>query len=430
MTGPLADAEVAALLAPVAAAPAIALAVSGGADSLALLAAVDGWRKAPGRPAVTVLSVDHGLSPGSDVVAARVAAIAAARGMPAHRLRWEGAKPAADIEAAARRARYGLLFAAARAAGASHLLTAHSLEDQAETFLMRLERGSGLFGLAAMRPLLAVDGIALFRPFLAVPRARLAATTAAAGLVAHDDPMNADPRFARVRIRQALPAFAAAGLTPQAIGATAARLAVAADAIDAAVDRLLAESVSVDSFAVAHLSRAAFAAAPEAVRFRLVVRLLQAVGGEGYPPRSARVEALLAALAAAPEGRPVRRTLAGAVVEGRRDDIRLWRESGRAGLPAMAIPAGFRGVWDHRFTVSASVATPSGLVLSALGAARAVGLERPARLPAAAMAALPALRAGDALVAVPALGWGRAGVTVSECVSHRLLAPRRFPVLA
>src|SRR5690606_37797987 len=101
---------------------------------------------------------------------------AAARGLPARLLRWEGPKPAGDIEAAARRARYDLLVAAARDVGATHILAAHHREDQAETFLMRLSRGSGVFGLAAMRPIVDLDGVALFRPFLAVPRDRLAAT--------------------------------------------------------------------------------------------------------------------------------------------------------------------------------------------------------------------------------------------------------------
>ena len=431
MTGALEAGEVAALLAPLAPATAIALAVSGGADSLALLAAVAGWRRAPGRPAVTVLTVDHGLSPGSDRVAAGVVAAATGLGLPARLLRWTGPKPGRDVEAAARRARYALLFAAAREAGASHILTAHSRDDQAETFLMRLERGSGLFGLAAMRRTVEADGVILFRPFLGVPRARLAATTAAAGLAPHEDPMNADPRFQRVRMRRFLPDLAQAGLTAEVIAATAARLADAADAIDAAVDGLVAGAVAVDPFAVVTVRRDALAMAPGEVRFRLMVRLLQAVGGEDYPPRSARVASLLAALSDVPESRPVRRTLAGAVVEGRRDVVRLWREGGRRGLPAVALPAGFRGVWDHRFAVTVSQGAPPGLVLSALGSSRAEGLARPARLPSAAMATLPAVFAGKSLVALPSLNWGEGGlVAVAECVSDRLAAPRRFPAMA
>ncbi len=426
MSSALADAEIAALLAPAVDAPALALAVSGGRDSLALLIAVDRWRRAPGRPRIVVLTVDHGLSPGSDRVAADVAAVAAARGLAARVLRWEGTKPATALEAAARHARYRLLFTAARAAGATHVLTAHSLEDQAETFLMRLERGSGIFGLAAMRATVAVDDLTLFRPFLAVPRPRLAATVAAAGVSPHEDPMNADPRFHRVRMRRLLPELAAAGITAEAIAATAARLAAAADAIDALVDTLIAEAVTVDAFAMTSLPVDRFARASEEVRFRLLVRLLQAIGGAEYPPRSARVEALAAAL-----GAPSRRTLAGVVVERKGETIHLWREAGRIGLPILDAPPGARLGWDHRFAIAIPSGAPPGLVVAPLGVARPADLVRPAGVPAAALAALPAVLAGQRPVAIPTLGWGSVpGIEVTESVSRRLARPARFPMLA
>jgi tRNA(Ile)-lysidine synthase len=312
------------------------------------------------------------------------------------------------------------------AAGATHVLTAHSLEDQAETFLMRLERGSGIFGLAAMRATLGVDGLTLFRPFLAVPRARLAATTAAAGLSPHQDPMNADPRFQRVRMRRQLPALAAAGITAEAIAATAARLAAAADAIDAMVDALVAETVTVDAFAVATLRADAFARAPEEVQFRLLVRLLQAIGGAGYPPRSARIEALAGAL-----GAPTRRTLAGVVVERKAATIRLWRETGRTGLPVLDAPPGACLGWDHRFAIAVPPDAPPGLVVAPLGAARPADIMRPPGLPAAALAVLPAVLSEGRLAAIPTLGWGAIpGIEVTESVSRRLARPARFPVLA
>jgi len=429
----LADTEVAALFAPAAASPVIALAVSGGRDSLALLAAADRWRKGKGRPAVVVLTVDHGLSAGSDTVAASVAAIARARGLAVHVLAWAGPKPASGIEAAARRERYRLLADAARTAGATHLLTAHSLEDQAETFLMRLERGSGVFGLAAMRREIDLDGLVLFRPFLAVSRDRLAATTAAAGLAPHEDPMNADPRFLRVRVRRLLPALAMAGLDPAALSASAGRMAQAADAIDASVDALVAAAVGIDAFAVARLRPEALAEAPAEVRFRLLVRLLQALGGDDYPPRAVAVAALMAGLSEA--GARFKRTLAGVVVERQAGVIRLYREAGRAGLPAVAVAPGSALAWDHRFRITVGADAPNGLRIAALGAARPPGMPLPVGLPAAARAALPAAFVGETVVAVPILGWSApgastVGIAAAEIVSRRLAAPPRFPDLA
>ena len=430
----LAETEVAALLAPLAASPVIALAVSGGSDSLALLTAVDRWRKVGKRPRIIVLTVDHGLSPGSDAVAASVAAVAAARGLEARTLTWPGPKPKGDIEAAARQARYRLLVATAREAGASHLLTAHSMDDQAETFLMRLERGSGVFGLAAMRRDIDLDGLILFRPFLGVSRTRLAATTAAAGLSAHEDPMNVDPRFLRVRMRRLLPALAAAGIDATALAETAARLARVADAVDDAVDRLVAASVTVDAFAVATISGDSFAAAPEEVRFRLIVRLLLAIGGDDYPPRYERLQALLAALLKDPST-AMKRTLAGVVVERRPRGILLYREAGRDGLPVLPAPPGFVGLWDRRFRVEVAADIQRGLVVAALGTARPDGLVRAAGVPAGAMAALPAFFAGDRIVAVPSLRWSdpslpQGGVGITETVTRQLARPPRFPQLA
>ncbi|HET7716744.1 MAG TPA: tRNA lysidine(34) synthetase TilS, partial [Bauldia sp.] len=379
----LSEAEVAALFAPLASSPAIAIAVSGGADSLALLAVADRWRRAPARPKVIVLTVDHGLSPGSAAVAARVAAIAADRGLAVRVLAWTGPKPRTDIEAAARDARYRLLAAAAREAGATHLLTAHSLDDQAETFLMRLGRGSGVFGLAAMRQELDLGGLVLFRPFLGVARARLASTTVAAGLVAYDDPMNADPRFLRVRVRQLLPALAEAGIDAPTLAAAAGRLARAADAIDVAVDALIASAVRVDAQAVVTVEAEAVAAAPAEVCSRLLVRLLLAVGGEAYPPRSERLDALAAALFGQ-HGMAVKRTLAGVVVERRAGRLLFYRETGRAGLPVLPVSPGFAGSWDHRFRVSVGPDQREGLTVAALGGLRPAGLVRPAGVPAAA----------------------------------------------
>ena len=227
------------------------------------------------------------------------------------------AEPSGDIEAAAREARYRLLIEAAREAGASHLLLAHNLDDQAETFLMRLVRGAGVFGLAAMRREIDLDGLILVRPFLDVPRTRLAATTAAAGLAAR---RRSDER------RPALPPgprAAAASRARQRQGSTPRRSPTPPPAspapptrIDAAVDRLIAAAVTCRCPRRRPLRTDVFVAAAGRGAVRLLVRLLLAIGGEDYPPRYER-------LAGAPRGnsriRPLRckRTLGGVVVEWR-----------------------------------------------------------------------------------------------------------------
>ncbi|MCR4282879.1 MAG: tRNA lysidine(34) synthetase TilS [Bauldia sp.] len=275
-TGPLADDELAALFGPLAGASLIALAVSGGADSLALLDSICRWRKKSGRPQVVVFTVDHRLRAGSAREAAMVRRLAEARGLEARILVRMGARPSGDVEAAARTARYRLLFDACREAGASHLVVAHHRDDVAETFLLRLKRRAGIFGLAAMRPAIPLGNVTLVRPFLGVPRARLAATTVAAGWEPVDDPMNSDTRYVRARVREML---AAGKLDPALLAATAERFADLAGTIDAAATALIGEAVATDAYAVAWLDGARFAAASGEVRASVLVRLLIAVGG-------------------------------------------------------------------------------------------------------------------------------------------------------
>lgn len=438
-TEPLSDGDLEALLAPVAGAGTIALAVSGGADSLALLDGVDRWRRRDGRPRVVVLTVDHGLRPASSGEAGSVVAAAAARGLPARCLTLSGPRPTSDIEAAARAARYRLLLGAVRDLGASHLLLAHHRDDQAETFLMRLQRGSGVFGLAAMRRSVESDGVVIFRPFLDVPRSRLVANTAAAGLVPVDDPMNRDTRFLRVRVRQALPALAAAGITPDDLAATAARFAAAADAIDAATDRFIVAAVTVDDFAIVRIRAADFRGEPEEIRLRLLVRVLMAIGGESYPPRFERLKALHDGLWRTDDGR-FKRTLAGVVAEIQGDSLVFYRESGRAGLPTAAVAPGHSGVWDHRFSVEIGADAPTDLMLGPLGEAGLRAFpDRPRHVPAAALAVQPALWRGGELLCAPTLaptelsvgdGARRVAIRVRQIVRERLAVAPRFPRFA
>jgi tRNA(Ile)-lysidine synthase len=354
--------------------------------------------------------------------------VAAARGLRHRTLAWEGDRPGADVEAAARQARYRLLLRATREAGARDLLLAHHRDDQAETFLMRLSRGSGLFGLAAMRPSVRAGDVTILRPFLDIARSRLMATAAAAGLVPADDPMNRDPRYLRARIRRLMPLLAAEGFDPLTLAGTAARLRSAADAIEAAAGAALARHVAVDGQAMAAVDPAFFLE-PAEVRQRALVRLLMAIGGEPYPPRLERLAGLERAMAGRTGGR-FKRTLGGVVIEARGGRFVLYRELGREGLGEARLLPGRTLAWDHRFRIEAGPGLPEGLSVAALGEAGrlATGLAS-AAIPPAALAALPAIRRGTAILSVPTLGHGDAGLplAVRETVSGRLAAPLQFP---
>jgi tRNA(Ile)-lysidine synthase len=300
----------------------VILAVSGGADSTALMVLAQRWRRRRARgPDLVVATIDHGLRPGSRAEAKAVGVLARRLGLSHEILRWRGAKPKTGIEAAARTARYRLLAELAQRLGAEAIATAHTLDDQAETVLMRLAAGSGPAGLAGMRPRDVRDGIVLLRPLLGVRKARLVATLARAGIRWADDPMNADPAFVRARLRDAGAALAREGLTPERLGRLAQRMARHEDAVAAAVRSM--RSRVADPQRPGRLDGRALTAASEEVALRLlaeeVVRAAAPCAGQ-KPLRLQRLEALWQELGTAiAAGRATRRTLAQAVITVERD---------------------------------------------------------------------------------------------------------------
>ncbi|HUO93497.1 MAG TPA: tRNA lysidine(34) synthetase TilS [Rhizomicrobium sp.] len=278
-----------------------AVAVSGGGDSKALMLLLAEWARAQSRTLPIVLTVDHGLVPGAARIAQNVVKDAHRIGLKAHRLVWKGIKPSADIEAAARTARYHLMGRWCEAHGVKGLYVAHTLEDQAETFLLRLARGSGLDGLAAMRtrgafPAPGFERLCVVRPLLKISRTRLRGWLESRRESWVDDPMNADPRFARTRIRKAWPALAAAGLSPVRIAAAADHLGRARDALEDATAEVLEAGCRFEGARVL-VDGARLAAAPPEIGLRALAHILSHVSGQAYRPRFERLERLYRAIA-------------------------------------------------------------------------------------------------------------------------------------
>jgi tRNA(Ile)-lysidine synthase len=324
---PISATEAAALFRGLEASPGLVVAVSGGPDSTALLWLAARWRralKAKRKPTLLALTVDHRLRQESAREARDVAALAQQLGVPHKTLRWNGRKPATGLPQAARLARYALLAKAARGIGATHVLTAHSRDDQAETVLIRMARGSGMTGLggmAAAAPLFSSmpakrteEPLVLARPLLAIPKARLVATCHAAKLAFAEDPSNHDPRFTRPRIRTVLAALEQEGLGAPRLATLAGRLRRADQAIEVAVD---AAQIAVSQrpwTAGIVFDAPLFDRLPAEIALRLLGRAAAFAGNEG-PVELGKLEALLAALASRQGA--LRRTLAGALITGR-----------------------------------------------------------------------------------------------------------------
>ena len=272
---------------PLAAGEPFAVAVSGGSDSLALLLLAH----AAFGDCVRVLTVDHGLRPAAADEAAMVAGHAAALGVPHTTLHWAGPHPAANLQAAARAARYGLLRDWCAAHGTSWLATAHHRDDAAETLLLRLARGAGTGGLAGIRPRRDLGGgVTLLRPLLGMAKADLAAVVAAASWTAADDPANRDPRFDRTQARALL--AATPWLDAARLAASAAHLADAEAALAWTADAAWRSRVDIapDTIVVDA------AGLPHDLARRLAIRAVATLA-PGIPLRGTAVERLLRALA-------------------------------------------------------------------------------------------------------------------------------------
>jgi tRNA(Ile)-lysidine synthase len=369
LPAPVSAAEAASLFSDLEAVPVVVLAVSGGPDSTALMWLAARWRDTlKAKPDLIAVTVDHGLRKEAKAEAAVVASLARKLGITHRTLRWTGKKPATGLQQAARKARYRLLGEAARKAGALHVLTAHTLDDQAETVLIRMSRGSGIAGLAGMQrctplPTLCLtsplagegwgggcpgqqvpgrlptsrratrvdlprkgggetetvatadNGIALLRPLLSIPKARLIATLRQAKIPFADDPSNRDPRFTRARLRGLMPDLAEEGLDARRLALLARRLKRADAALEAAAARARDElSLSADRDTVAFDAKD-YARLPGEVALRLIGTAVAALGDEG-PVELGKLEALTGALGIAQRDNNFRfrRSLAGAVV--------------------------------------------------------------------------------------------------------------------
>ena len=406
----------------------VALAVSGGSDSTALMVLFAEWLAQTGQsPAdIFVLTIDHGLRQRSGAEAEWVAQMAAGLGFRHAILPWAGAKPKTGVQAAARAARYRLLVEFMAGTGLSVLMTAHTADDQAETLLMRLARGSGLDGLAAMAPLAPLEApmlrgkgeIVLARPLLGVAKAWLRAALEARGVPWLEDESNAALIFERSRWRAAGDTFTQLGLTGPSLALSARRLQRARAALDWALAQFCAANAGryrVDPCGFISLDARAWRALPSELQVRVLGKGIAAAGGAGGPVPLAKLEALAETLAT-PHAAG-RWTLARTAIRAGRGTIVLEREPGRRPWPELALAPGERALWDGRFWVAAGPKLGFPVAVRALGQSGLATLRRqvslPGGVPSDTLRALPGFWKEAVLFAVPSLAFPCVGGLVS-----------------
>lgn len=410
------------------------LAVSGGGDSTALMHLALTWQheQATPQPVFVVATVDHGLRPGSAEEAAVVARAAEAAGFQHHILTIADKPDGEFSQAWARGARYRALTGLARSLDARRIaiVTAHTCDDQAETVLMRLARGSGIDGLGGMRPVTTIANygdrqIDLVRPLLNVPRAALASMLRSQKLDWIEDPSNELERFERVRIRGARAARDALGLDDEKLALTAKR----AQRASAALESVLLREVRTAG-RLLELSPLGYADADvrwllqfdEELRLRLFARLIASVGGQDGPVPLGSLEDRLEAWQAGSEtGRGF--TLHGGLVETRNNRVLVMREppdarTSRELLPvrlgALPLTGHTETRWDNRFILTCPDRIGGGVTVGPLGADGVAELERsgwsrPPRVPIPVLRGQPAIRALNSVLWAPTIDYRRAG---------------------
>jgi tRNA(Ile)-lysidine synthase len=390
---------------PGAAPGALGLAVSGGSDSMALMALAADWASARGTR-LEAVTVDHGMRPEAADEARMVANAARALGLPHRVLAWQWDRKG-NLQDAARRARFSLLAGWAAREGLAAVLLGHTRNDQAETLLMRLARGSGVDERVA-------DGVRVLRPLLDVERYALRQELNARALSWAEDPTNDDPAFDRVRTRRAL---AALGLDDARLAETAARMADARAALEEMTRHVAASSLALDRGDLT-LPQEVFAGQPAEIRHRLLAHLLRWRAHSPYRPRYRPLRALAEGLARGRGG-----TLHGCFVSVRRGTIRIAREY----AAVASLESRPDTLWDGFWRLEPAHGAPSADTVRALGE-RALGPlpdTHGSRPPRESLMASPALWRGDRMVAAPLAGLGEGWTcqpvfTVDDCLATLL----------
>ncbi|MFT6532370.1 MAG: tRNA(Ile)-lysidine synthase [Limimaricola cinnabarinus] len=387
----------------------LGLAVSGGSDSMALLHMLAPEAQARGIT-LRAATVDHRLRPEARAEAAAVAAACAGLGVPHEILDWTGWDRRGNLQDAARRARRRLLADWAQRHGLGAVALGHTRDDQAETVLMRLARGSGVDGLAGMASRRQADGLTWLRPLLGLRRDDLRGWLMAQGVGWVEDPSNADPRFQRVRARAALDALVPVGIAAGGLADTADRMAMARAALEHLAATLSLQAVRLRAGAV-EIDAVILRDAPEETRLRLVSAALRWIGACDYRPR---LESLRDALGRAGEGRW--RSLSGVLLAEKGGRLWLCREPGRVEAP---VPAG--AIWDRRWRICGA---DEGVTIGALdepGLAQCPGW-RDLGLPRAALLSSPAIWRDGMLIAAPC-------VVPDAAYRARIVAEFPYPTL-
>ncbi|WP_187430026.1 tRNA(Ile)-lysidine synthase [Roseobacter fucihabitans] len=373
----------------------LGIAVSGGSDSVALLHLLYDFAQTYGTQ-LQVVSVDHGLRAEAAQESAFVATLCAGLGLPHETVHWTGWDRQGNLQNEARQARYRLIAAWARARDIETVALGHTLDDQAETVLMRLARGAGVDGLSAMSPRRTSGGITWLRPLLDVSRLDLRNILKRRGVTWCDDPSNEDPHFDRVKVRQALAVLEPLGINAEALGQVAFNMSRARDALRWQAF-LTARSMAKIERGAVRMNWRGYVTLPDEIARRLLVGAMGWISGSPYPPRRKSVLGLIEALK-----QGVSATADGCQVSRKSDALWVYREYD----PVRDMAGSIGDIWDRRWRLIGEAGSVP-LHIAALGPEGLKQLPewRGLGVPRGVLLSTPAVWNGTNLVAAPLAGF-------------------------
>lgn len=374
----------------------LAVAVSGGSDSTALLLLSFEWAKR-NQVVLRAVSVDHGLRDAAKEELKLVSSLCRELGVSHDILRWRDWDKRGNLMDEARKARQNLIADFARNDGIAHILLGHTLDDQAETLLMRLARGSGIDGLSGMFPRREYLAVTWLRPLLPFSRAGLRDFLLSQDVPWSDDPTNDDLRFDRVKMRKALALLAPLGIDIEGLAETASRMQLAREALEIATQTAAQDLAEISPAGDVLLKRAGLLALPDEIKLRLLSHCLKYVSSSTYRPRLMALKTLTKAI-----GTGGSHTLMGCLVTTPEDGMVHFGREPNAVANSQSDPA---DLWDNRWRLTG--ADPASLEIRALGEA---GLKlcknwRQTGLPRESLVAGPAVWRQDRLIAAPLAGF-------------------------
>jgi tRNA(Ile)-lysidine synthase len=325
---------------------ALAIAVSGGSDSLALCLLMQKWLNNHNRRLICI-TIDHQLRKNSYTEAQKVGETLKSKGLEHHIIQWTGSKPSSNIQENARIARYELLTDYCNKHDIKYLLTGHQQDDQAENFLLRAEHGSGLYGLSGIPKVTEFNNIKIIRPLLNFTKAELQDFLKKQNIEWTEDPSNLNDNFTRVKIRKILSQH------PEwnnKFAYTSNNLSRVRECIEYMLNQSIDDFVTLFPQGYASIKTKGFNLLPQEIRFRLIERVLQTISIDKKPPRGERIERLLKKIENL--NTLTTSTLAGCLITLKKDILIITREYSTIDESFILDSKQDNHIlWDHRLSI-------------------------------------------------------------------------------